>query len=101
MRLVEKMIAKRKGGEEIGELDQSKHIIIEEFTYNFLGLTSKEAKKLLEVYGTNELPETVIPKWYIFVSQLWQPMPVMIWIAAIVEAAIENWLDMGIIISID
>ena len=44
--------------------------------------------------------EKVIPKWYIFVSQLWQPMPIMIWIAALVEAGIENWVDMSILLFI-
>ena len=61
------------------------------------GLTSEEAQRRLEKHGKNELPETIIPKWYIFVSQLWQPMPIMIWISAIIEAAIENYIDMAIL----
>ena len=61
------------------------------------GLSTTEAELLLEQYGRNELPEKTIPKWYIFASQLWQPMPLMIWVAAIVEAAIENWPDMAIL----
>jgi magnesium-transporting ATPase (P-type) len=59
------------------------------------GLSSKEAASLLAKYGRNELPEKKIPKWYIFVSQMWEPMPLMIWLAAIVEAAIENFIDAG------
>jgi H+-transporting ATPase len=27
-------------------------------------------------------------------------MPIMIWLAAIVEAAIQNWIDMGILLGI-
>ena len=65
-----------------------------------LGLTTEEAKPLLEQYGRNELPEKNIPKWYIFISQLWQPMPIMIWIAAIIELGIQNFLDMGILLMI-
>ena len=64
------------------------------------GLTSVQSSRLFEKYGPNALPEKVVPKWYIFVSQLWQPMPIMIWLAAIVEAAIQNWLDMGILLFI-
>jgi H+-transporting ATPase len=64
------------------------------------GLTSAQAEELLHKYGPNVLPEKKVPKWYIFVSQLWQPMPIMIWIAAIIEAAIQNWLDMGILLFI-
>ena len=69
------------------------------FVYSY-GLTSTEAAIRLEKYGKNELPETIIPKWYIYVSQLWQPMPIMIWIALIVEAGIENYIDMAILIFI-
>lgn len=64
------------------------------------GLDDAEAAELLKHFGRNELPEKVVPKWYIFVSQLWQPMPVMIWIAACVEAAILNWVDMSILLAI-
>ena len=70
------------------------------FVFNHVGLTSADADRLLRVHGRNELPEKVVPKWYIFVSQLWQPMPIMIWIAAIVEAAILNWTDMSILLFI-
>jgi H+-transporting ATPase len=64
------------------------------------GLTEAEAEERLKKYGPNCLPEKVIPKWYIFVSLLWQPMPIMIWLAIIIEAAIENWDDMAILIFI-
>jgi H+-transporting ATPase len=64
------------------------------------GLTSHQAEERLRIYGRNELPEKVVPKWYIFVSQLWQPMPIMIWIAIIIEAGIQNWADCGILLFI-
>jgi magnesium-transporting ATPase (P-type) len=64
------------------------------------GVTSDEAEKLLHKYGLNTLPEKIVPKWYIFVSQLWQPMPIMIWAASIIEAAIQNWIDMAILLFI-
>jgi H+-transporting ATPase len=64
------------------------------------GLTSAEAEELLRIHGPNMLPEKIIPKWYIFISQLWQPMPIMIWIAAIIEAAIQNWIDTAILLFI-
>lgn len=69
------------------------------FVYSH-GISSSEAERLLGIHGRNVLPEKKIPKWYIFVSQLWQPMPIMIWIAAIIEAAIQNWIDMGILLFI-
>lgn len=64
------------------------------------GLTSGEAESRLLKYGRNELPEKVVPKWYIFISQLWQPMPIMIWLAAIIEAGIQNYTDMSILLLI-
>jgi H+-transporting ATPase len=64
------------------------------------GLTSQAAEELLAKHGPNVLPEKVIPLWYIFLSLLWQPMPIMIWIAALVEAILSNWSDMGILLLI-
>eukprot|EP00598_Pedospumella_elongata_P004046 CAMPEP_0184967086 /NCGR_PEP_ID=MMETSP1098-20130426/584_1 /TAXON_ID=89044 /ORGANISM="Spumella elongata, Strain CCAP 955/1" /LENGTH=932 /DNA_ID=CAMNT_0027488487 /DNA_START=42 /DNA_END=2840 /DNA_ORIENTATION=+ len=64
------------------------------------GLTSQEAAKLLERWGRNELEEKTKPKWLIFLEQLKEPMPIMIWIAAITEAAIMNWPDMAILLAI-
>ncbi len=83
-------------------IDEDEEIIVEKqrsFVYSF-GLSSLEADKRLATYGRNELPEKHIPKWYIFVSQLWQPMPLMIWAAAIIEAGIENFIDMAILLFI-
>lgn len=64
------------------------------------GLTTQEAAALLEQYGKNELPEKVVPKWYIFLSLFWQPMPIMIWIAAFIEYEIHNPVDMTILLII-
>jgi H+-transporting ATPase len=64
------------------------------------GLSSKEADHLLKIHGKNELPEKTTPLWYVFLSLLWQPMPLMIWLAAIVELSISNYLDMGILLFI-
>lgn len=64
------------------------------------GLTNAEAEERLAKYGLNCLPETVTPLWWIFVSLLIQPMPIMIWLALIIEAAIGNWEDFGILLFI-
>ena len=71
-----------------------------DFQLNFDGISSTEAKELLNKWGPNKLPEKIIPKWYIYVQQLWQPMPIMIWIAVIIEAGIQNWADMAILLFI-
>lgn len=64
------------------------------------GLTSSRAQELMDKYGRNELPEKTVPKWYIFLSLFWQPMPIMIWIAIFIEYAINNPLDMTILLII-
>jgi H+-transporting ATPase len=70
------------------------------FVFNHTGLTSAHAAELLAKYGRNELAEKSIPLWYVFLEQLWQPMPLMIWAAVIVEIALGNYIDMGILTAI-
>lgn len=64
------------------------------------GLTSKEAEGLLAQWGRNELVEETTPSWMVFLQQLYAPMPIMIWIAIVIEAAIQNWPDMGVLLAI-
>lgn len=64
------------------------------------GLTSAQAAEKLAKHGRNELPEKVTPKWQIFVSLLIQPMPIMIWLSALTELLINNYLDMSILLMI-
>eukprot|EP01040_Poterioochromonas_malhamensis_P007396 gene7396-7978_t len=64
------------------------------------GLTTEEAQQLLLKWGRNELEDKKKAKWLIFMEQLWQPMPIMIWIASITEAGISNWPDMAILLAI-
>lgn len=69
------------------------------FHYSY-GLSSMEAELLLKEHGPNALPEKVVPKWYIFIMLFWEPMPVMIWLAIIIEAILWKWMDMGILLAI-
>lgn len=68
--------------------------------YRHALFTPTEADALLKQWGRNELVEKRTPSWMVFLQQLYQPMPIMIWIAIVIEAAIENWLDMGILLLI-
>jgi H+-transporting ATPase len=83
---------------EVKEIDDDE--VSPDFVYNFNGFFSAEAAERLARFGRNELPENNVPKWYIFCSQLWQPMPIMIWLAIIIEAAIGNYIDMAILVII-
>ncbi|KAH9589156.1 Cation-transporting P-type ATPase [Trypanosoma melophagium] len=64
------------------------------------GLTTAEAEELLAKYGRNELPEKKTPSWLIFVRNLWGPMPFALWVAIIIEFALENWPDAAILLAI-
>lgn len=92
--------ARREAGRDETESIASieKHDGIEppdDFEYNHVGLSSARAELLLKEYGLNQLPEHVEPKWLVFLKLLFcAPMPIMIWIAIIIEAGIQNWLDM-------
>ena len=69
------------------------------FVYSH-GLTTAEAEVLLKQYGYNSLPEKSTPLWYVFMALLFQPMPIMIWLAIIIEAGIQSWDDFGILLFI-
>jgi len=66
------------------------------------GLTSAELASLQAKWGPNELPEKKRIPLLVFLSYFWGPMPVMIWIAIIIELvkAIligEGWEDFGVL----
>jgi len=64
------------------------------------GLTTAEADDLLKKWGRNELVEKVVPTWLVIFRLLTGPMPIMLWIAALIEGVIENFADMGILLGI-
>jgi H+-transporting ATPase len=95
--------ASQRKQQGISETEHIKRLASEEediFAYNHVGHTSVEAAILLEKYGRNELPEHADPLWLVFLRQFWAPMPIMIWLAILVEASISNFLDMGILLAI-
>ena len=49
------------------------------------GLTSSEAAALLSVHGRNELADETKPAWRLYAEQFVEPMPLVIWIAIIIE----------------
>mmetsp|Transcript_7920 Transcript_7920/g.24308 ORF Transcript_7920/g.24308 Transcript_7920/m.24308 type:complete len:944 (-) Transcript_7920:422-3253(-) len=61
------------------------------------GLDSKTAAERLEAYGPNEIPQKVV-RWYtILLKQLTSSMAVMIEIAMVLAAAVQEWEDFAII----
>lgn len=86
-----------RGKEEVSIAEEE---LPDDFVLNLDGLTTEEAEELFKLYGPNELPEKITPKWLIFLQLLYQPMPIMIWIAVIIELGISNWIDAGILLFI-
>ncbi len=66
-------------------------------TFHYKGLSSKEAKKRLEKYGENTIPEYKEPLWHRIFRRFWGPIPWMIEIAAILSALVNKWEDFIII----
>ena len=64
------------------------------------GLSSYRAEQLLDQFGRNELPEKKRARILIFLEQLYQPMSLMLWAAIIILAAIEQYIDLAILLFI-
>ena len=61
------------------------------------GLTSAEAKKRLEKYGLNEIPDKEESLFHRIFRRFWGPIPWMIEVAAILSALVKKWEDFSII----
>jgi H+-transporting ATPase len=87
----------RKSLEE--QMEQSQEATLEDFPLSE-GLTSDEAKIIFDKVGPNKLPEKKTPKWLIFLDLLRGPLPYMLWLAALIEIGIQEWIDAGILFGI-
>ncbi|HDH10777.1 MAG TPA: plasma-membrane proton-efflux P-type ATPase [Nitrospirae bacterium] len=61
------------------------------------GLASGEAKKRLEQYGYNEIPEKEESTFHRIFRRFWGPIPGMIEVAALLSAIVRRWDDFIII----
>ncbi len=66
------------------------------------GFTSAHADELRKTWGWNELPEKKKNVILLFLSYFWGPMPVMIWVAIIIELVKgiltgEGWEDFAVL----
>jgi len=61
------------------------------------GLASDEAKKRLEQYGYNEIPEKEESTFHRIFRRFWGPIPWMIEVAALLSAMVHRWEDFAII----
>jgi len=61
------------------------------------GLASEEAKKRIEEYGYNEIPEKEESTFHRVLRRIWGPIPGMIEVAALLSAVVRRWDDFIII----
>jgi H+-transporting ATPase len=61
------------------------------------GLSDAEAKKRIQEYGYNEIPEKKINPIIRLLKYFWGPIPWMIEVAAVLSAYIHHWEDVWII----
>jgi H+-transporting ATPase len=64
------------------------------------GLGQAEARRRLEQYGYNELPEKKVNPILKFLFYFWGPIPWMIEVAAILSLLVRHWADFGIILAL-
>ena len=64
------------------------------------GLSSEEALVRLERFGKNRLEDKQTSKWLKLVQQFTGPMPFMIWLAIGIEAGIEDWPNVGVLLAL-
>ena len=64
------------------------------------GITSEKFYSLQHIHGKNEIPHKSKSLLQLFVELLIEPMPLMIWVAAVIELFIGNYLDMAILLFI-
>lgn len=65
------------------------------------GLTSEEARRRLEMYGENRLPEPPKRSWIVrFLSHFHNVLIYVLLGAAVVTALLQHWVDTGVILAV-
>ena len=72
--------------------------LFQKLSSNERGLTDSEAKKRLQICGSNEIVEKKISPIIKFLSYFWGPIPWMIEIAAVLSGILHRWEDFTIIL---
>jgi H+-transporting ATPase len=74
--------------------------VLDALSSNQKGLTSEEAKKRLETYGPNEIPEKKVNPIIKFLKYFWGPIPWLIEVAIILSAVIQRYEYLAIILTL-
>ena len=60
-------------------------------------LSEQDVTVLRERWGYNEMEEKKRNKCFQFLKHLWRPMPIMIWLAILIEALQFDWMDFAVL----
>jgi len=86
----------RPGNAAAGMESTTEHDIEEQLK----GLGDVEVQQLRAVWGLNEIPEVVMPLWWMILKQMMGPMPYMIQAATVLSAILQQWAPFAILLSI-
>ena len=81
----------------MGKIKNDNSTGLNETVSEIKGLTLSEAKKRLEKFGFNEIPDKEESLFYRIFRRFWGPIPWMIEVAAILSALVKKWEDLTII----
>jgi len=74
--------------------------LLDQLGYAADGLATDEAKRRLDKYGPNELPEKHVSPVLKLLSYFWGPIPIMIEVAAVLSGVLRHWPDLGVILAL-
>jgi H+-transporting ATPase len=64
---------------------------------NLKGLSKTEAKKLIQEFGPNAIPEQKTHLWLVFLRKMWAPVPWMLEASILLELVLGKYIEAGII----
>ena len=62
-----------------------------------IGLTSAEARRRLDEFGPNAVPEHALPLWRIYFLKFWSPMAWMLEAAVALQLVLGKYLEAGVV----
>jgi H+-transporting ATPase len=64
------------------------------------GLTSEEARRRLEKFGLNTMPDTALHPWRMAIEKFWAPVPWMLEGAIVLQLALGKYVEAAIIVGL-
>jgi len=63
----------------------------------FTGLTSTEARRRLDEFGPNSITEEAPPRWRVFLTKFWAPIPWMLEAAIILQVGLGQYIEASVV----